>query len=183
MKRFILVILALFLAVFMISCGHKPDSGVYVEEVVSYPDAYVGEGISARGLDESIAREQAKANALIDISQQIEVEVKSLSETYMRGTTSTSSDAATALSDQDFMRVAKVVTSNFLRGATPKRYEHRRDGTIKAIVIMPKAELYEEMRTRIPDQVKREALRVQIQHDDAQKRLNAEIDKREKELE
>lgn len=182
-RLFILFSVALF-SVFCFSCAGKTklESGAREETVETYPDAYVGEGISGKNLDESIAKEQAKTNALVDISTQIEAEVKSLTETYMRGTTSSSGQNSIALSDQDYMRVAKIVTQNFLRGATPKKYIHRKDTTIKAVVVMPKKEFYEEMKTGIPEQVKREALRVQIQHEDAQKKLDAEIDKREQKL-
>jgi hypothetical protein len=166
------------LAILIVSCA---GSG-RLEKAASYPDSYVGEGISGKNMDESIAKEQAKISALVDISTQMEVEVRSLAETYLRGTTSAAQNAQIALSDQDYMRVAKVVTQNFLRGATPKEFIHRNDSTIKAVVVMPKKEFYESLKSRIPDQVKREALRVQIQHDEAQKKLDAEIEKRERKL-
>lgn len=150
------------------------------EEVVeSYPDAYVGQGYSARGIEEGIAREQAKTNALVDISTQIEAEVKSLTEAYIRGTTASVGDASMGLSDQDYSRVARVVTSNFLRGVTPQKFIYQQDATIKAIIVMPKANFYEQMKTTIPDQVKRESLRIQLQHEEAQKKLDQEIEKRE----
>ncbi|MCE5251317.1 hypothetical protein LLG96_13965 [bacterium] len=182
MKRLVLVSMVLALSVYMWSCGAKPGVEERVVVLEKYPDAYVGIGYSAKNLDENIAIEQAKANALIDISQQIETEVKSLSETYMRGTTASSKDAQVALSEQDFMRVAKIVTQNFLRGATPKEIGYRKDGSVRATIIMPKEEFYKDMKTKIPDQVRREALKVQIQHEEAQKKLDAEIDKRIQEL-
>jgi hypothetical protein len=178
MKRLLLPVLFITLASFMASCA---GSG-RLEKAPSYPDSYVGEGISGKNLDESIGKEQAKISAMVDISTQMEAEVRSLAETYMRGTTSAAQNAQIALSDQDFMRVAKVVTQNFLRGATPKEFLHRKDTTILAVVVMPKKDFYESMKSRIPDQVKKEALRVQIQHDEAQKKLDAEIEKRERKL-
>lgn len=174
---FLFVILCTF-AIIMVSCAARDR----LEKVENYPDSYVGEGISGKNLDEAIAKEQAKISALVDISTQMEVEVKSLTETYLRGTTSSAQNSSVALSDQDFMRVARAVTQNFLRGATPKQYIHSKNNTIKAVVVMPKKEFLESMKTRIPDQVKQEALRVQIQHDEAQKKLDAEIEKRESKL-
>ena len=43
-----------------------PDERIVIME--KYPDFYVGYGVSAKNLDQNIAIEQAKTNALIDIS-------------------------------------------------------------------------------------------------------------------
>jgi len=177
-----LIILGALVFFTIIACGTKPpDERVVILE--KYPDAYVGYGVSAKNLDQNIAIEQAKTNALIDISQQIEAEVKSLTETYMRGTTANTSKAGVSLSEQDYMRVAKIVTQNYLRGATPDKLGYRTDSSVSATIIMPKADVLKDMKNSIPDQVRREALKVQIQHEDAQKKLDEEIDKRLEKLE
>ena len=178
MSRSLLALLIISLAVLIAACGVKPRRIT----VKKYPDAFVGEGVSAKGLDEAIERDQATTNALVNIAQQVEVEVRSLAESYLRGTTSSSGDASAALSDQDFTRVTKTLTQAFLRGARPEEYEYRRDGSIMAVVVMPKEDFYQQMKTKIPDQIKREILRVQIQHEDAQKKLDAEINKRIEDL-
>lgn len=181
MRKIYLICLILLGIAILGGCGGKPTvkNSTLVEEVKEYKGYFVGEGISGSQGDENIKKRQAKTRALNDIAQTIQVTVKSLTEDYA-GITSTNSAAGKAnsdLQDADLSDTIRTVSNQVLSGATVKQYETRSDGTIKAIVLMPKEQLLDEMGKRIPDQILREATRVKLNHEDAKKRLDDAITK------
>lgn len=169
-------------------CGGKPQAPqtsaaqgapqvVIIEETKEYKGFFVGNGVSGTVGDENVKKRQAKARAMQDIAENMKVAVKALMEDYT-GVTQSGSTAGNAQSDLQetgFTNAIRTLTDQVLLGAAVKQYELRPDGTIKALVLMPKDQVLTEMGTKIPEQIQRDALRVKLHSEDAQKRLDDAI--------
>jgi len=183
-----LCVILILLGLFMGCAGTKPGrptmEGVpeWVIRPPQFADAYAAVGISSPGLSDAMARTQAETRGRRKLASILETRIAAMTRDWLQASSSFINEEATISERQFTEDVSKSLTKVTLVGAYVKEYFVRDDGTVYALVVLPKENVLEQARNTLIDKANKDALINRYYMEQAQKTLDEAIEKEYKAL-